>query len=182
MSKRFWGILAATSIFISGVLAGATIGPIQLDKNIPTSYVIKTATNEIVDELNPLTFDVASEQPSPSDWVKNEQIEVYSDRVILDIKDAQWAVFTNTNSMDPIFDETSNGIEIVPKSEADISIGDIVSYNSEYADGSIIHRVIYKGQDEQGTYFIMKGDNNPTSDPGKVRFSQMNRVLVAVIY
>jgi hypothetical protein len=57
-----------------------------------------------------------------------------------------------------------------------------VSYKSVYATGNIIHRVVYKGQDEQGTYFIMKGDNLPTSDPGRVRFSQMERVVVGLIY
>jgi hypothetical protein len=70
----------------------------------------------------------------------------------------------------------------VPHSADEIKVGDIVSYQSDLAEGTIIHRVIYKGQDEQGTYFIMKGDNLPTSDPGRVRFSQIERVVVGIIY
>lgn len=131
--------------------------------------------------LSALRQDV-DEKPSPADRIKEEQIRVGNDNVIISIKGAEWASFTDTNSMDPIIDAEAHAIEIIPQSEDEIQVGDIVAYESEYAEGSIIHRVAYKGQDEQGTYFVMKGDNNPTSDPGKVRFSQIRRVVVAIIY
>jgi len=182
MKKKFWGLVVATGIFIAGVLAGATLVPITLNDNIPTSFLIAEKADEIVQTLNPLTLDVSPERPSPADHLTDKQVQVYSDRVILDIQNAEWAIFTNTNSMDPVIDEFSSAIEIRPETQADIEVGDIVSYKSEYADGTIIHRVIYKGQDELGTYFIMKGDNNPTSDPGRVRFSQIKRLVVAIIY
>lgn len=182
MSKKLWGFLGAAGVFLTGVFAGATLVPLQLDDNIPTSFLIKEKTDEIVDAVNPLSLGISTERPSPSDWISNSQVEVYSDRVILDIQDAEWAIFTNTNSMDPVIDEDSAAIEIVPDTEADLGIGDIVSYESEYAEGTIIHRIIYKGTDDEGTYFIMKGDNNPTSDPGRIRFHQIKRVLVAIIY
>jgi len=122
------------------------------------------------------------EQASPYDWVKESQIKVYNDRIILEIPNAVWAAFTNTNSMDPVIDEFANAIEIIPKSAEDIHVGDIVSYQSDYADGSIIHRIVFEGEDAQGTYFLLKGDNNHGVDPGKIRFEQIKRVLVAVIY
>ena len=84
--------------------------------------------------------------------------------------------------MEPVITAGANAIEVVPESADDIQVGDIVSYRSTYADGTIIHRVVYKGQDEDGTYFIMKGDNLPTSDPGRVRFGQIERVVVAIVY
>jgi len=133
------------------------------------------------DILSALGQDVA-ERPSPADRIKEEQIRVSNENVIINIKGAEWASFTDTNSMDPVIDSEAHAIEVIPSSEDDIQVGDIVAYNSEYAEGSIIHRVVYKGEDEQGTYFVMKGDNNPTSDPGKVRFSQIKRVVVAIIY
>ena len=34
----------------------------------------------------------------------------------------------------------------------------------------------------EGIYFILKGDNNPEQDPGRVRFKQIKRVLIGVIY
>jgi len=119
---------------------------------------------------------------TPSDRIKENQIEVYSNRVVLDIKDPEWAMFTATGSMEPVLNENSHAIEVVPKSEDEIQVGDIVAYKSQYAEGTIIHRVVYKGNDEDGTYFVLKGDNNPTSDPGRVRFSQIKRVVVAIIY
>ncbi len=119
---------------------------------------------------------------SPKDRITEDQILVYGDRVILDIKDTRWASFTPTRSMDPIIDAGANAIEIIPSSEDEIEVRDIVAYESQYAKGVIIHRVVHKEKDEQGTYFVMKGDNNPTSDPGKVRFEQIKRVVVAIIY
>lgn len=122
------------------------------------------------------------EVPSPSDWIKENQIGVYSNQVILDVKDPQWATFTDTHSMEPVISARANAIEIVPQSPDAINTGDIVSYVSNYADGIIIHRVIEKDYDSDGVYFILKGDNNPTPDPGKIRFSQIKRVVVAIIY
>ncbi len=122
------------------------------------------------------------ERASPSDWIKEDQIKVYNDRVIIDLKDAEWASFTNTNSMDPVLDEKANAIEIIPKSVDDIHVGDIISYNSDYVDGTIIHRVIKIGSDEKGWYCIVKGDNNQSPDPGKIRFNQIKRILVGIIY
>ena len=44
----------------------------------------------------------------------------------------EWSVFTDTNSMDPVIDSTSNAIEIIPKQAEDIHVGDIVAYQSKY--------------------------------------------------
>lgn len=142
--------------------------------------------NDIFAALN--AFDLekpfsssAKELPSPSDWVDDRQIHVYDDKVIIDIDSAEWAGFYNTNSMDPLIDETSNAIEIKPASEDAIKVGDIISYVDKDFN-TIIHRVVDTGYDKEGKYFITKGDNNSAEDPEKVRFKQIKRVLVAVIY
>ena len=127
-----------------------------------------------------VTGTKSTERISPYDWIKESQIHVYQNRVVIDIADPEWAAFTNTNSMDPVLDETANAIEVVPTSADQIHIGDIVSYKD--GDDTIIHRVIGKGKDEEGFFFIMKGDNNPLKDPGKVRFDQIQRLVVAIIY
>jgi len=119
---------------------------------------------------------------SPFDHIKPEQIHVYEDKIVIDIKGAQWSEFADTNSMDPTIDVGANALQMVPQSPDDIYVGDIVSYESELVDGVIIHRVVEIGDDEEGKYFILKGDNNPFRDPGKVRFSQIRRVLVGIIY
>ncbi len=120
------------------------------------------------------------ENSSPSDWVKEEQIQVYPQYVVLDIPGTKWAGFTDTNSMDPFIDETANAIEIRPSNPDAIQVGDVISYQTIY--GILIHRVIEKGVDEAGMYYIVKGDNNRFSDPFKVRFDEVQGVVIAVIY
>jgi len=122
------------------------------------------------------------ERSSPSDWVEQNQIHVFDDKVVIDINNPQWATFTDTNSMDPVLDAGAHAIEVVPKSASQIKVGDIVSYKSEFADGAVIHRVVEISEDKDGWYFKAKGDNNPFQDPGKIRFEQVQRVLVAIIY
>ncbi len=124
--------------------------------------------------------DFPEEKLSPGDKIKEEQIHVYNNKVVIDLKDAEWASFTNTNSMDPVFDAEANAIEIKPKSLDEIDVGDIISYST--SNGIIIHRVIEIGEDEQGWYAITKGDNNPIPDPYKVRFDDVKRIVVAIIY
>ncbi len=125
-----------------------------------------------------LTFN--GERNSPQDRISREQIYASENKIVLDLKDAYIASFADTNSMDPLLDKGANGIEVKPLSENDISIGDIVAYNDGY--NSIIHRVIAKGKDEEGTYFMIKGDNSTISDPDLVRFDQIKYVLIGVLY
>ena len=72
-----------------------------------TTAVIQTAKPLYYGMLG-LTED--TEKVSPSDWIKNDQIHVYDDRVVVDLKGASWAEFTDTNSMDPVIDKGANSI------------------------------------------------------------------------
>ncbi len=128
---------------------------------------------------NALTFSSA-EVMSPGDHITEEQIKVYDDEIVLDIENAYWSSFTNTNSMDPTLDVTANGIEIKPQNEDEIHVGDMISYKTE--KGFVIHRVIEIDADSEGIYYTVKGDNNPFADPVKVRFADVSGILVAVVY
>jgi len=134
----------------------------------------------LTDKQLPINLFGGKEVHSPSDWVKEEQIRVYDDRVILDIPDAIWAGFTDTNSMDPFIDEDANAIEIFPENPQSISVGDVISYKTTY--GTVIHRVVEKGEDQKGFFYIVKGDNNTFTDPFKVRYDDVRGVVVAVVY
>lgn len=151
------------------------------------TFLLGWVANAVVSTLYdntemPANLNITKERSSPSDWINENNIHVYPDRIVIDIDNAKWASFTDTNSMDPVFDSTANAIEIVPSSPDFIQVGDIVAYESSYANGVIIHRVIGKGTDDKGVFFVVKGDNNDSQDPGKIRFEQIKRVLVAVIY
>jgi hypothetical protein len=120
--------------------------------------------------------------PSPMNFFNTNQIKVYQNRVVLDVEDIVWAGFEDTKSMLPVINKDSNALQIVPNCPDDIKVGDIISYRSNYADGIIIHRVIHIDEDNEGIYFVLKGDNNPVSDPGKIRCDQIDRKVVAIIY
>jgi hypothetical protein len=147
---------------------------------------IPTLENQVSEEGKTMflpNFDSPpADRPGPHDRIAEDQIHVYRQRIVIDLQDAEWASFTDTNSMDPVIDAGSNALEIVPGSHEDIHVGDIVSYESQYASGTIIHRVVETGEDQDGWYCRMKGDNLDKIDPGKVRFEQIRRVVVGIIY
>jgi hypothetical protein len=162
-----FGLGWASSSLYSGI---TSMSVVDTQNELPTLTL-----DDVFVEKNP-------EIASPTDRISEDMIHVYSDNIELDIKNATWARFLDTNSMDPILDKGTNGIEIMPQSADEITVGDIISYNSEFADGLIVHRVVEKGFDQKGFYFRVKGDNNPGLDPGKIRFNQVNGVVVALIY
>ena len=148
-------------------------------------FLLGVVSAYLIPQLAVATFEiplVAPERLSPSDYVKEDQIKVYDNRVVINVKGVKWSSFADTNSMDPIIDKGANALQIVPKNADDIEVGDIVSYKHQSSKTLIIHRVIVKDQDEKGVYFILKGDNNKVADPGKVRFDQIKKVLIGVIY
>ncbi len=166
-------------IFLVGWLASSVYS--EVVGSYSKTFEIHEVENKPSDN-NVGKSDYNNEKSSPSDHVKESQIHVLKDKIILDIKDASWARFTDTNSMDPIIDAGSNSIELKPKTTEDVKVGDIISYHSEYADGLIIHRVVEVGEDSSGWFVRVKGDNLANKDPGKIRLSQIEGVVVGIIY
>lgn len=135
---------------------------------------VKTAPDE---------YNWPQERDSPGDWINEEQIHMGNSKVCFDMPqgyNAEWATFAPTKSMDPVFDQGSHAIQVKPHSTADIQKGDIISFTTKY--GTIIHRVVEISYDDQGWYCYTKGDNNRYPDGIKVRFEDITKVLVAVIY
>ena len=122
------------------------------------------------------------ERNSPMDRISEDQINVYDDKVVLDLQGATWATYADTNSMDPLFDTGANGIELPPKSAEDLRVGDVISFKDTSNEGLIVHRIIQIGEDEQGWFALTRGDNNLTTDPFKVRFKNIHGVLVGILY
>ena len=116
---------------------------------------------------------------APNDWVSEENIHLYKDKIVIDIDGATMSKYASTGSMKPVFDKGANGIRIVPETEEQISVGDIVTYEREGI--LIVHRVVEIGEDNGGKYFVIKGDNNESVD-GKIRFEDIKYVTIAVIY
>ena len=70
--------------------------------------------------------------------------------------------------------------QVIPENQEELQEGDIISFETDY--GTIIHRIIKIDYDKEGWYAITKGDNSPVNDSEKVRFTQIKRVVVAIIY
>jgi len=124
-------------------------------------------------------IDRKKEIVAPHDFIPEESIVAYPNQVVLKIENYSINKYAPTGSMIPVLDKGANGISIKPNSEDDLHIGDIITFREN--NELIVHRIIEKGIDENGIYFITKGDNNNVSD-GKIRFSQIEGVLVALIY
>lgn len=124
-------------------------------------------------------FSNNSNNEAPFDFIKENQIEVYDNKVVINVNGASISKYAATGSMKPTLDENSNGIRVIPKSEDNIHLGDIITF--EQNGNLIIHRVIEKGTDNEGVYFITKGDNNNISD-GKIRFKDIKYVTIGIIW
>lgn len=121
---------------------------------------------------NPLIF--------PGNRINTEDVELRRDMVVIRIKDPTISMFRETGSMLPTLSHESNGIEIEVKEKEDINIGDIISYKKN--NEIFVHRVIDIKEDKYGWYVITKGDNGLKADREKVRFEQIKRVVVGVLY
>ena len=125
-------------------------------------------------------FQKDNEITSPSDRVNDSKIKIFKNKVSIYLNDTFKANFNNTHSMEPTLDQYSTGLEIEPTSKEDIHVGDIISYSTK-DNTTVIHRVVFIGYDPEW-YVLTKGDNNSQNDPGKVRFSNINRILIGILY
>jgi len=116
---------------------------------------------------------------SPSDWISDEDIIIFDDYIILRIANTTLSSYAPSGSMRPVLDRGANGIRVVPENSDQIKIGDIVSFR--FGGNLIVHRVVEKGTDSEGIYFITQGDNNVYSDD-KIRFEDIEYVTVGIIF
>ena len=124
-------------------------------------------------------FGFSKNLSAPFDFIDEDQIKIYDDRIVIFIEDASLSRYAPTGSMLPVLDNGANGIRVQPSSEDKIHIGDIITFKRD--NYLIVHRVIDIGTDSEGVYFITKGDNNSISD-GKVRFKDVEYLTVGVIW
>jgi len=162
-------IISVSIIFLLGFLSANIAGLIAIyGFEIPSQF--GNGSLSLFQSGNP---------SAPFDFVRENQIQIYEDKIVINVKGASLSSYAPTGSMLPVLNQGSNGIKIVPKSEADIHIGDIITFEQDNA--LIVHRVIEIGTDSEGTYFITKGDNNNISD-GKIRFKDIRYITIGIIW
>ena len=130
-------------------------------------------------QISPFLTGYATLNSAPSGKITEDSILLFDDEIILKIANTTISAYENTGSMKPVFDYTSHGIRIKPSSPDDISIGDIVSFRK--GGELIVHRVIEKEVDENGIYFVTKGDGNFFSD-GKVRYEDIEYITIGILW
>ena len=118
-------------------------------------------------------------QEAPGNRILDTDIIILKDKIILNIADTTLSSYADTGSMKPFFDEGANGIRIKPTTENEIEVGDIISYR--IFGILVVHRVVEKGSDNKGVYFITKGDNNAFPD-GKIRFKDIEYITIGILY
>jgi hypothetical protein len=116
---------------------------------------------------------------SPENYIVEEDIILKEDMIILKIENISISRYYDSGSMAPVLDHNTNGIRIKPRNENEIGVGDIISFRK--GESLIVHRVIEKGEDLYGTYFICKGDNNDFND-GKIRFKEVEYKTIGLLY
>lgn len=175
--------------FITGLLFGMELEPMRFNEDVPVFEVILDKGSELLYMATPGSKNAAFERPSPNEWVSKDDIMLKDGLVSFQVDGLVVAsddsgvylpTIANTNSMDPVIDETSKLLKVKPDSMDKISVGDIITYKKSRQ--LITHRVVYKGTDEDGLYFVAKGDNVKASDPGKIRSKQILYVTVGVLY
>lgn len=114
----------------------------------------------------------------PSDFIKGDDIEVFPDKIVINIDGARVSSYDSTGSMLPVLFQGANGLNVVPSDESEVKVGDIVSYEKE--GFVVVHRVVAKGIDDDGTYFVVKGDNSDESEI--IRFEEIIHELFGVVY
>ena len=122
---------------------------------------------------------VSFDPSSPSNWLSEEDIIIFDDHIVLKVANATLSNYSPSGSMKPLFDIGANGIRIVPTDPDQIEVGDIVSFRIDRI--LTVHRVVEKGLDGEGIYFITQGDNNVFSDD-KIRLEEIEYVTIGVIW
>ena len=145
-------------------------------------FFLGLIANSLVNSVTYVPYSTSAvEQISPADHITLKHINLYEDKLVLNLDNMKLVSFEDTNSMDPVIDVRSNAIEIMPKSPSDIGVGDIISFKTE--SGQIfIHRVVAISSDSEGIYYLTKGDNNKELDPVRVRFANVVGLLVGILY
>ena len=164
---------------------------------IQRNIMLEEEVSKLENDLNSLVRDIeernlketfieekiaGTELPNPGDRISDRQIRVWNNRVVIDVNDLYWLDMLESNSMDPLLDEGTTVLGVRPGSATDREPGDIIVFRSDKYQNNVVHRVVEVRYDNDGYYYITKGDNNPDVDPFHVRFKDVVVVVVGVLY
>ena len=135
-------------------------------------------------------YDDYDDDFHPLDRISNSSIKVYSDRILIEGSFGR-IESKGTGSMLPSFFEGATYFYVKPSFPSEIVVGDIIVFTKPQEmiekgftsnTTTILHRVIGKGTDSEGIYYYTKGDNNWIEDGVKIRFENITKVIIGVIW
>lgn len=147
-----------------------------------SSIIIKNfLTEKTSQEDFTITFTEIKVQESvePKSIISKYDSEAINSLNIYDSRRIELIGIADSKSMIPTMGKESLALGIKPKRE-ELTEGDIIVYKLQ--DSYIIHRIAGIGKDESGTFYLTKGDNNPSMDKEKIRFAQIEYKIIGIIY
>jgi hypothetical protein len=150
------------------------------DQNYALSMQLESVNSELFQLRKSL--NMTAPEPSPVTRIGRQGVGVYDDKILLYIQGAFPVKIEPTGSMSPFINHNVLALETRPKDPSDLQVGDIIGYESQAFNTTIVHRIVEIGRDEEGWFAVTKGDANPEKDPGLVRFDDIKGVIVGLIY
>jgi len=141
----------------------------------------------------------------PGDWVKSEHYtKLTSSEFCFSYSNLTYGRVAGTRSMVPSIYKGVMVIYTTNFTKEDLQVGDIIAVRkkpdilemlnyplymlvgidmkSVEESKGYIHRIIYIGEDSEGWFAITKGDNTILPDLKKVRFEDIDGVVIGVVY
>ena len=164
---KLWKILTIIIVGLILFQAGNYFGSVEKPFSLST--------------FNTMSGSITGNVVAPEKSLNLGDIEVYPNKIIINLQNASLSRYAATGSMNPTLNENSKGIKIPITEKKQLHVGDIITYLDNNSGDLIIHRIIAIGFDEKGDFYMTKGDNNLVSD-GKIRFQQIRYKLVVLVY
>lgn len=144
-------------------------------------FIIGFSTASMFSEVEKRTaFGGTVDRDNPSDFITEEQIHLYSDKLVIEKEGLKYASVEDTKSMEPLLSSNSHTIETKPE-QSKLNKGDIISFYNAEEGKTIVHSIVEIGTDDSGWYARTKGYNTDFADEWKVRFTDIKGVVVGVL-
>ena len=126
-------------------------------------------------KIEPVKKIIRTEAPFPR---MKGQVSVYDDKMCINGTFKTHNTL-GTGSMSPVWLKHHTLVTIKP-TKSNVYIGDIITFHER--NTTISHRIIDIKNDEEGRYYVTKGDNNKKKDNFKIRFENITGIAVGIIY
>lgn len=160
-------------IFIIILIGGLTFASILA--GLDSTFV--PIEGKAITLISPFSDNINNKGHTPKDRVDEKDIQLRHDKVIIKLSEASLSTLEDANSDSSLFSPGTQGLVMNISSASELKEGDIVSYYSSSKGRMVFGRISKIGTDKQGWYAQLYSEGRL-----KIRFNQLNKVVVAVLY